>query len=360
MDIVFMNNTLRDYAICLGIILGVLIFNRFISKRINHLLYKAFRRLTVESLAEDFSKLLLKPMELLILLFAILFAIQHLNYPVQFEMELFGTQIKKILVVLYKLSMALSFMWLSLRIVEFIAKVLAARAEKTDNKLDDQLVPFLKDFLKVMVWTTAILFILSSILKLNVTSLLAGIGIGGLALAFAAQDSLANLLSSIFIFLDRPFVVGDYVQAGGITGTVEKVGFRSTRIRTLDKTVVTIPNKKIMEEATDNMTLRNFRRVRSMIGLTYSTTKEQMDLIINDIQDYLNKHTKTNMDGVVGFYEFGPSSLDLIVQYYIEMMDWNPYVKVKEEINFKIMEIVKKHKADFAFPTTTVHLHQEK
>ncbi|MFO7997986.1 MAG: mechanosensitive ion channel family protein [Bacteroidales bacterium] len=194
---------------------------------------------------------------------------------------------------------------------------------------------------------------------INVGTLVAGVGLGGLAVALAAKESLENLFGSLTIFLDKPFVVGDLVKVSGITGVVEKVGFRSTRMRTLDKSYVTLPNKKMIDSELDNLSLRTFRRANFVVGLTYSTRIEQMKAVVADIQAMIDNHPNTNQEGLVRFKEFGNSSLDIMVVYFVDTMDWATYLDVKQEINYGIMEIVKKHGADFAFPSRSVYFEKD-
>jgi MscS family membrane protein len=193
-------------------------------------------------------------------------------------------------------------------------------------------------------------------LGVNVIALTTGLGIGGLALAMASKESLENLLGSFTIFLDQPFLVGDTVTVGTVTGTVEKVGFRSTRIRTYDKSIVTLPNKLMIDAELDNLGMRPVRRVKFDVGLTYETSIEQIKNIVDDIQKMVDAHPKTNQDGKVRFQEFGSSSLDIMIIYFVDSPSWDDLIDVKEDINYKIMEIVKKHNSDFAFPSTTVYL----
>lgn len=233
------------------------------------------------------------------------------------------------------------------------------KAEKTDTKQDDQLVPFLAEILKIFIWIIAVLVMLNQVFELNVGSLVAGLGIGGLAIALAAQDTLTNLLGSFTIFFDKPFVVGDLVTVGNITGVVEKVGFRSTRIRTLEKSYVTLPNKKMIEAELDNLTLRTYRRVDFNVGLTYDTPSASIKSIVSEIQNYIDHHPNTNEEGKVKFMEFGDSSLNIMVLYYIDTMDWGVFLDIKEEINYKIMELVEKNGSSFAFPSTSVYLENQ-
>ena len=148
------------------------------------------------------------------------------------------------------------------------------------------------------------------------------------------------------------------MTVGTITGTVEKVGFRSTRIRTFDKSLVTVPNKKMIDAELDNLGMRPVRRVKFNIGLTYETTPKQIKAIVFEIQEMINKHKDTNQEGKVRFQEFGSSSLDILIVYFVQSPKWETLINVKEDINYKIMEIVKRNKSDFAFPSTTVYLNK--
>jgi MscS family membrane protein len=189
--------------------------------------------------------------------------------------------------------------------------------------------------------------------------MVAGLGIGGLAIALAAQDTLENVIASFIIFMDKPFKQGDYISVSGAKGVVERIGFRSTRIRTLEKSYLTIPNKMLISDVLDNLSLRTFRRSKFYIGLVYSTTQDQIKSIVSEIQKYLDDHEMTNEDGLVRFEEFGDSSLNIMVLLYVDTQQYAEFLEVLEDVNFQIMEIVKRNGSDFAFPSTTVYLQKE-
>jgi len=233
------------------------------------------------------------------------------------------------------------------------------KAEKTKSKLDDQLIPFIISIIKILIIVFGLFTIAGNIFNINITALAAGLGVGGIAIAMAAKESLENLFGSFVIFLDRPFVVGDIVTVGNTTGVIENVGFRSTRIRTFDKSLVTVPNKKMVDAEVDNLGMRTSRRAKFNVGLTYNTNKTQIKKIIKDIKIIIDKHPNTERDlGRVKFTNFGSSSLDIMIVFYVNDTDWDKYLDTSEEINFKIMDVVKKHKSDFAFPSTTVYLNK--
>ena len=256
----------------------------------------------------------------------------------------------------FSLFFALTFFWILLRVVEYFGLILKARAAKTENKMDDQLIPFGIEIAKVILIILGGITILGSVFQVNITALATGLGIGGIAIAMASKESLENLLGSFTIFFDKPFTFGDIITVGGITGVVEKVGFRSTRIRTFDKSIVTVPNKNLVNAELDNLGVRPVRRVKFNIGLTYATSVEQIKGIVHDIQQLIDEHPQTNQDGRVRFQEFGASSLDILVMFYVDSPSWETLIDVKQEINYSIIEIVKKHKSDFAFPSTSVYL----
>lgn len=359
LDRIILDNRVEDLLWFAGIALGVLIFSSLIAKLISHIFYRLFRRLSKESHGKQFVALMRKPLRLMLVLFVFYLSFDILRFPEELNFKIYDTTFQSILFTLYFLMMAIAGTWVLLKVVEFIILLMAEKAELTESKADDQMVLFVKDILKVAIIILSVFFVVGVVFKLNITGLLAGAGIAGLAIALAAKDSLENLFGSFTIFAEKPFTVGDIIQVGEVVGEVEKVGFRSTRVRTLEKTFVTLPNRKIMESHSENLTLRTFRRVKVFIGVTYGTSQKQIQLIVKDIQDFIDAHELTNQDGIVGFYEFGDSSLNILVQYYVQNMEWNIYIKTREEINFRIMEIVESHGSEFAFPTRTLHLFKE-
>lgn len=211
------------------------------------------------------------------------------------------------------------------------------------------MVLFITEALKVVVIIFSVFFILGAIFELNVASLVAGLGIGGLAIALAAKESLENLLGSFTIFLDKPFVIGDLIKSGEVVGNVENIGFRSTRIRTLEKSFVTIPNKKLVDNELDNLSHRSQRRTNFNVGLTHETKVGQFKNIITDIQTFIANHPHISKDEMqVRLHNFDINSINIMIIYFVNKIDYNVYLDVREEVNFKIMEIVEKHGSSFA------------
>jgi MscS family membrane protein len=356
-DQYFLGNSIEDYCWFAGIILVGLLFKKLVSKLLALIIFKFVKKYSLGVGKERFLGLLLKPISLFILLLTFYLAFTQLDFPKEWKVpprDKFG--INMIIFRSYQIAIVMAFTWIILRMVDFLGLIMLHKASQTESKSDDQLIPFIKEFMKILVIIFSVFFILGAIFELNISSLIAGLGIGGLAIALAAKESLENLLGSFTIFLDKPFVIGDMVKVGNVQGNIERIGFRSTRIRTVDKSFVTVPNKKMVDSELDNLTLKTFQRARFNIGLTYDTPPEKIKAVVADIQKLLDEHPKTNPDNKVKFHDFGVSSLDILVLYFVDSMSWDEYVDVREEVNFRIMEIVRNHNCSFAFPTSTVHL----
>jgi len=354
---VYIDNTVRDYLWVVGSLIVGGIFQYFISHRISDLVFKLVSQEETKLNKEQLYSLVGSPLRWLIMLIVLFVCTSHLDYPESWEMAPrteFG--LRMVLHRTYLLFLGSVITWIAIRLTSFIGIVMLKRAELTESKSDDQMVSFLVEMLRILIIVLAIFVMLGAVFKVDVGALIAGLGIGGLALALAAKESLENLLASFIIFFDKPFIIGDLVTVNGVTGTVEKIGFRSTRIRTLEKSYLTIPNLMMVNNVLDNLSLRTFRRVSFKIGVTYDSTESQLKEIVAEIQKLIDEHPHTNQDGEIHFVEFGASSLDIMVLYYIDTMDWSVFLNVKEEINLEIMGIVKEQNAEFAFPTQTLHL----
>ena len=368
-------NTNQTLLIFIASILIGLLFKGIISRHLSHYLYKIIGKKETRIGVDKFDTLLTKPISFFVMLVIIYIGASGIDLPEdifpyeerneQGELEGHVFHFKLILIRGFSLIFIYSIFRIFLRIVDFIGLILKQKAKESENKMDDQIVPFAIEIVKFIIWLIAISCKLSYVFSIEITALIAGLGIGGIALAMASKESLENLLGSFTIFLDKPFTVGDMVTAGTITGRVEKVGFRSTRIRTFDRSLVSVPNKKMIDAELDNLGLRPVRRVKFSVGLTYDTSVEQIKKIVHDIQKMIDEHPQTtspegekskDQDARVRFDEFGSSSLDILVLYYVNSPRWEDLIDVREDINYKIMDIVRGHGSDFAFPSTTVYL----
>ena len=293
----FFGNTLQNYIISISIIVFGLILKGLISSYIRKFLFKIVGDSRNKDGKSEFDNLLKKPITYFLFLVIIYLAFNMLQIPDSLNLvgpNEFG--LRMILQKGYSLLIVSSLIYIILQSVEYVGLRLSQKADKTKSKVDNQLVPFAIEIGKVLVVIFGLLIILGNIFGIDITALAAGLGIGGVAVALASKESLENLLGSFTIFFDKPFTVGDIITIGGITGVVEKVGFRSTRIRTFDKSLVTVPNKNLINSELDNLSLKPVRKVKTNIGLTYDTSVDQIKNIVVDIQKLVDDHPNTNQD----------------------------------------------------------------
>ena len=251
---------------------------------------------------------------------------------------------------------AVSLLWLSFKVVDFLCDHLLRITARTDTKLDDQLVPMLRKSLKIFAFTIGALVLVQSF-GYSVSSILAGLGIGGVAVALAAKDTLANLFGSVTIFADKPFQIGDWIVMGNVEGTVEEVGFRSTRVRTFYNSVVSIPNSKLANTDVDNMGMRRYRRIKEVIGLTYSTTAEQMQAFVEGIRAAIRANRYMRQDfHEIHFNGFGDSSLNVLVYCFLDVQNWSDELREKHNFFLEILRLADEVGVEFAFPTQTIHV----
>ncbi len=249
-----------------------------------------------------------------------------------------------------------SFVWAVYKAADLFGAWMAERAEATDSKLDDQLVPLVRKTLKIIIAITGALAILQN-LDYEVTTLLTSVSIGTLAFGLAAKDTIANLFGSVSIFVDNPFQIGDWIEVDGTNGTVEEVGFRSTRIRTFSDSVVVIPNAKVADAKINNFGKRQFRRCFVTLGLTYDTTPEQMQAFCEGCRAIILGHELTRKDAFeVHMSGFGDSALEVMVYFFFECDTWTQELEGKHQVFLEFMRLAQDLGCSFAFPTQSLHL----
>jgi MscS family membrane protein len=337
-------------ATAFGIIVAALIARRVL----RFIIERAAKRLaqrTKTELDDLLIHAIQKPLEYVVVVLGIYLAFFSLEPP---------DRVKAWLDSLFWIPYAFLIAWTMFRCVNVLEYILRGWAKNTTNTLDDQLVPLIIRSAKFIVWILAILMILQN-MGYSISGLIAGLGVGGLAVALAAQKTLADVFGSIMLLADRPFIIGDWVQSPDkdVEGTVERIGFRSTRIRTFDQTLVTIPNSRLADFVINNMSERPVRRVWITIGLTYDTPGSKMRKAVAGIDHLLHTHAHVDQAStiLVRFTDFGSHSLNIMVYYFVDTVAWAEYLRIREDINLEIMEIVENLGLSIAFPTQTVHLH---
>ncbi len=290
-------------------------------------------------------KNLYKPLRFsfLILGFYLLSLIFYLNYP--WLNRLFFT------LIIYNIF------WILFVIINSLSPVIKKTLFKLNPDIANELSLFVIRLVKIVLWIIGLSIILS-LWGINVTALIASLGIGGLAFALAAKDAAANLFGSIALVLDKTIKIGDWVKVAGVEGIVEEIGMRTTKIRTFEKALVSIPNSIVANSQIENFSRRNKRRIKLSLGLVYNTSNEQMQKIVQEIRQMLLAHPNIAKDEtlLVNFDNFGDSAKEIFIYTFTNTANWQKYLAIKEDIFYKIAQIVQKHGSDFAFPSQSVYI----
>ncbi len=344
----FYHNTVGDWALSLAIIIGTLVFTK--------ILYWVFGKIVKGLTAKTKTKLddlmvdmLEEPIVLIVTIIGVWFAIGRLSFPE-------GTMnwIDKV----YWVMIALTITWLLARLVDALIKeYIVPLTQKTEGDLDDQIVPIIRKAIRAAIWILGIIIALNNA-GYNVAALLAGLGIGGIALAMAAKDTVANIFGGITIFTDKPFTINDRVKINGFDGTITEIGIRSTRLKTLENRIVTIPNSKFTDGMVENVSSEPSRKVTLKLGLIYETTAEKIQAGMKALQTIVDEADDLEKNSVISFTEFGDFSLGILFIYYINKGD--DIMAAQTKVNMEIKTKFEALGIEMAFPTQTVYTIPEK
>jgi len=348
-----LGNALGQYAIAILILLVGGALRRVLSRLLSKVFFRLTKRYTAGVSEEELHDLLIQPLSILLLLLTVYVAFSVLRYPLLPNAVAGAEPWPKVaLLRVFLLGFIGTVTWVLLRLVDFALLVLERRNElratPSTRRLDQQFLPFARDLLKVLVLVIGAMVVLGEVFGVNVTALIGGLGIGGLAVAFAAKESLENLIASFTIFLDQPFGVGDLVTAGDVNGTVEKIGFRSTRLRTAEKSYLTVPNKSMIDKPLDNLSLRTSRRVGFSLTFDQKTTSAQLHAIIAGAVAAMQDHPLVTQDVQMKFNALTPTGKEVSVQYFVDTTGYDEYLDVKEDLNYRLVEVVEQYGGIFA------------
>lgn len=225
-----------------------------------------------------------------------------------------------------------------------------------DIKMDKILFPFISKTLRLILIALDI-NIIAEIWGIPIQGFITGLGLGGLAFALAAKDAASNIIAGIFIILDKPFTIGDWVSIDTLEGTIENISFRTTRIKTFDEAIITVPNSKIANEPLTNFSKRGKRRINFNLGITYSTSGDKLQICVDNIRKMIEDHPQVNKQGIyVRFDKFNNSSLDIFIYFFVDTTVLAEYLRIKENINFNIMKILEKEGVSIAFPSSSIYV----
>lgn len=326
------DNSIREYAITIAMILAALVASRFLSRYIAQLLCRLFRRTWKTFDQQTFVDLVLYPLSIFLTIIVTLIALYRLRFPQRLNITIYKYTTAQILQTIGTITVIICFIWLLLRIIDFIARILEKRAAATFDQNDNQLILFFKDFFKVVIGIVGLLMLLRFAFNYNIGSLLTGLSIVGAAIALALRESLENLIASFVIFFDKPFTTGDLVKVQNITGNVERIGLRSTRIRTEQKTYVTVPNKQMVDSILDNLSLRSERKNELTLQVNRQTPSEKIESAIGAIKDFLNDE-KDLLHYDVMLNDVTIQGIFILVSFSTLPMPVERFNTIKQEIN---------------------------
>lgn len=352
----FLQNSVENWLWFLGILLIGWIFKRFFSVVVSKIAYRLLKKETGNVPVADFVELLKRPVEFLLSLIIIYTALDEINFARSWRILPLGKIrvndfIDRVLDTLFIIAIT----WVIIRLIKFFALVFINKAHREEDKRDIQLVPFFRDIIIAAVIFCSFFLILGLVFKQDVISLITGLGIGGVALALASRATLENLFASFTLISEKPFIVGDDIEIGSIGGKIEKVGFRSTRIRAFDGSLFVVPNLTLVSQNLNNISERKERRHKYFIRLKLDTPLTKIKLIIEEIQKLLDENEQTNSkEGHIKLDSIGEYSINLLVVFFASTADYWESKTIREGINYDISKILEKHQAELAQPTTTL------
>ncbi len=350
---IILNNTVLDYLILLGVVLLILLLKHIISTYIANLFFGLFHKASWNLGRETFINLVRGPLHVFLILLVVFLALDKLYFPTAFDFKIHRIPFKQIVDSAANAIVIIAFIWLLLRLLDVVALILAQKAQLTHRISDNQIVVFFKDFFKVIIIFIGVLLVIRFAFYKNIFPLLTGFGIAGAALALSARESLENLIASFIIFFDKPFYAGDVVKVQNITGTVERIGLRSTRIRTDQKTYVTVPNKQMVDTIVDNLTLRTQRRAFINLELSALTSHDALKEVINSIKNILSGNKDIENFSVV-LTDISQNSFVVQVEYFTGAVEMDKFNRARQSTNLAIIELIENMKIKLAGKETEV------
>ncbi|MBQ9532219.1 MAG: mechanosensitive ion channel family protein [Eubacterium sp.] len=341
----FLNENDKIVRIIAGIIVFILfvVLRNLVSRFLLSILSKfAFK--DSEEKKESFIKTMLKPLSIFFFIFGLFIALQ-LNF-------------KSVVVVkVFKITIIILICW---AIINYLSANIGSFMKLTENdKTNLTAIRFISNILKIVVVLFGIVMIISE-LGYNINGLLTGLGVGGLAVSLAAQDAVSNLISGFIIVFEKPFIVGDFVITDSIMGTVTDITMRSTTIKTLENSIVTLPNSSVANSSITNLSRIDHRLMEFDIGLLYSTPNELLEKCINDIKEYLKNDEEVLNEPIrVNFTKLDDSSLNISIFCYSVKSDLGEHLEVFNKVNFNVKRIIEENGASFAYPSTSVYIEKK-
>lgn len=339
-----MNKSIEEIVIAIGIFLSFLIFRKLFTS-----LVVKIATIFVEKTKNKFDdKLLLTLTEPIKFGFIVLGFYISLNY-----LQVITPFIDNI----FKSFTTFILFWVIYDVVVVLEGTLELFTKRFGAELHKEIAMFLRKTIKIFIVITGIVGILQ-IWNINVSAFLTSLGLGGLAFALAAKDTAANLFGGLTILADKSLKLGDWIKVSSVEGVVEEIGLRTTKVRTFEKSLITLPNQILANQPVENFSRRGIRRIKFRVGLTYDTSSSSIEQIVKNITLMLKEHKDISQDAtmLVRFDKFEDSSLSIFIYTFTSTSNWDRYLQIKEDVNMKVMKIVEENNAEFAFPSQSIYI----
>lgn len=348
------------------LLLLAILLRRYFARSISKVFFGIFTRIADRTHKDQFRLLLQKPMEGLLTTLLLFLALNQFNICwekiVLFERhkkDAIGHNVfitgsfnaMELIDHLFFLATIFYFVFLMVRVISFLFFVWVEKAIVAGDRERQQLLPLLRDVIIVVLWSFGFFAVLGVVFHVNVPTLIAGLGFGGVAVAFAAKESLENLLASFMIMADKPFTIGDHIKVGSVEGRAEKIGFRSTRIRTFDKTLISLPNKNLIGGSLENFSERGMVRVKFKINASYGLSQKNLRALMEEIREAINRNDATTGEAQVFLDNFGPT-LEISVIYHIQLPITTSVEAIREDVNFEVYRLMYRYGKGFGAPAT--------
>jgi MscS family membrane protein len=340
LDKIIFDNSVKSYLMVAGSLLLIFLFKRLLSRYLAGVLFAIVRRIVRGVDKKSFVKLVVSPLEVFLLVLLSLIALNKLTFPQDMNVDIYKFNVHEFIDAVSTIVLIIVFIWLLLRIMDFIAMILHHRADISSDAADNQLVVFFKDFFKVVLVIFGILLILKFAFHYNISNLLTGLSIATAAIALATRESLENLIASFIIFFDRPFTMGDQVKVHDITGVVERIGLRSTRIRTDQKTFVTVPNKQMVDSILDNLSLRTQRRAIVQLKLHADTPHDAVNQFVLRVKNNLNQRKDQVENHNVFLSDILENAFIVTVEFFAAPIPIAEFNELRQQVNLSLINLM--------------------
>lgn len=353
-DRIFLDNTMRQYGLVIAVILVAYLLKKFIGRYISSWAFLLLKSVGRKIDKTSFVALIVGPVENFLFVLISYFSIKSLNFPKLLNVKIVRIFAEDLLEAVGEFIIIYFFFMMVLRLVDYMALVMGRKADLTPSQDDNQLIVFFKDFVKVILLMIGALVMLKVIFHQDISKVLAGLSIVGAAIALAARESIENLIASFIIFFDKPFTVGDLLKVNQVTGVVEHIGLRSTRIRTVEKTFVTVPNKQMVDSVVDNMSQRTHRRGELKVQIDARTKWDQLEGLITGIKGVLEAASVE--DSNVQLSEITQNSYVITADFISTTLDYKEFNKMKDGINVNIIKLLEENGLSLSGQDNTIRI----